>query len=192
MLRSAVTVCLLALCLGASTKPATRAAMDYGPFLSYSIIAPWEGDKTKKTDLALKGISIKLDEQHTICFDTDLMRWAGAWKGGFLDLSQTHQNLLKGTHPPSAEGQLLFATPMTPGVSRTTDLADPRPDHMGPLPREFAHYNGVYINGGKIILSYSVGDAQVLESPALDEIQFHVTGTKSVNFQSIPIKRTAN
>ena len=45
----------------------------------------------------MSAITIKLDEHHTICFDTDLMRWAGAWTGGFLDLSQTHQVLLKGT-----------------------------------------------------------------------------------------------
>src|SRR6185436_11409196 len=114
MLRSAVTACLFALCLGATTQPATRPAMDYGPFLSYSVIARWRsaedraggfayGDAMPKTDLALKGISIKTDDQRTVCFDTDLMRVAGAWKGGFLDLSQTHQILLKGTHPPSID-----------------------------------------------------------------------------------------
>jgi glucose/arabinose dehydrogenase len=189
MPRALVTLCLL-LCLGASTKPATRPAMDYGPFLSYSVTARWEGDKTKGSDLALKGISIKLDDQHTICFDTDLMRWAGAWKDGFLDLSQTHQILLKGTRPPSADGQLLFTTPMTPGVSPTTDLADPRPDHMGPLPRDFAHYNGLYINGSKTILSYTVGDAQVLEMPTPTEIQFNVTPNRSLSFQTLPIKRS--
>src|SRR2546423_3298398 len=149
MPRTLVTLSLLALlCLAATAKPTTRPAMDYGPFLSYSVIANWENrEGPKKTDLALKAITIKLDENNTICFDTDLMRWAGAWTGGFLDLSKTHQVELKGSQPPSIDGRLIFTTPIAPGVSPTTTLDDPRPDHMGPLPREFAHYNGLYING---------------------------------------------
>jgi len=171
--------------------------MDYGPFLSYSVIAPWQGEK--KTDLAIKAITIKLDDQHTICFDTDLMRWAGAWTGGFLDLSQTHQILLKGTHPPSLQGNISFTTPMTPGVTTTNNFDDPRPDHMGPLRREFAHYNGLYIHASNVILSFTVGDAQILELPGLIDgtitLQFHISPgpqTKSVTFQQIPtIKRTS-
>src|SRR5687768_591116 len=115
MPRPPASVVLLALvCIAATkpaTKPATRPAMDYGPFLSYSVIT------ADKKDLALKGINIKLGGQHTICFDTDLMRWAGAWTGGFLDLSKTHQIDLKGSLPPSVAGQLLFTTPISPGVS---------------------------------------------------------------------------
>jgi glucose/arabinose dehydrogenase len=126
------------------------------------------------------------------------MRWAGAWTGGFLDLSQTHQILLKGTHPPSLEGQLTFSTPMLPGVSPTSNLDDPRPDHMGPLPRIFAHYNGLYLHGNNVILSYTVGDANVLELPTIADntitIQFHIapgSQTKSVTFAQIPtVKRT--
>jgi len=161
--------------------------MDYGPFLSYSVIAPWEG--AKKTDLALKGITIKLDDQHSICFDTDLMRWAGAWEGGFLDLSQTHQILLKGTLPPSVQGRLISTSPMKPGVSPTDDFADPRPDNMGPLPREFAHYNGLYVHGNDVVLSYTVGDSRILEHPTLIDnkivSQLHITAgdkTKAGSF----------
>ena len=198
MPRTLVTLSLLAfLCTAATIKPTSRPSMDYGPFLSYSVIANWENKEgPKKTDLALKAITIKLDNHHTICFDTDLMRWAGAWTGGFLDLSQTHQVLLKGTLAPAVQGTLSFTTPFTPGVSPTLDFADPRPDHMGPLPPEFAHYNGLYLHGNNVILSYTVGDAHVLEMPTASNdtitIQFHVTPDKSINFAPIPIKRTPN
>jgi glucose/arabinose dehydrogenase len=158
MPRALVTLCLFCL---AATRPTTRPAMDYGPFLSYSVITQ------DKKDLALKGISIRLDEQHTICFDTDLMRWAGAWSGGFLDLGKTHQIELKGSLPSAVDGQLVFTTPIAPGVSPTTALDDPRPDRMGPLAREFGHYNGLYLHNNDVILSYSVGDAQVLERPTI-------------------------
>ena len=185
MPRTAVTLCLAALCLAATTKPATRPTMDYGPFLSYSVI------RQNKTDLALKGINIRVgpEQKHTICFDTDLMRIAAAWQDGFLDLSQTHQILLKGSHSPSVVGALSFITPMQPGVSPTNSIEDPRSDHLGPLPREFAHYTGLYINDNKVILSYTVGDAQILELPNFTNGSFareyHVTPgakTKSVKF----------
>jgi hypothetical protein len=176
MPRALVTLCILPLCLAATTKPTTRPSMDYGPFLSYSVITP------DKKEIVLKGINIRLDERHTICFDTDLMRWAAAWEGGFLDLSKTHQILLKGTDPPTNQGDLLFATRNAqPGVSPNDDLdalTDPRPDHMGPLPREFAHYRGLYLHGNEVILSYTVGDAHVLEHATLInnsiQYEFHV------------------
>ncbi|HEV8292951.1 MAG TPA: DUF6797 domain-containing protein, partial [Tepidisphaeraceae bacterium] len=210
MPRTAVTLCLVALCLGATTKPATRPAMDYGSFLSYSVIAPWDPDKLdalalveapkllnnpikpKNTDLVLKGINIKLDNTHTICFDTDLMRWAGAWSGGFLDLSKTHQILLKGTHPPSVDGELMFTTPMRPGLSPKNNFQDPRPDQMGPLPRDFAHYKGLYLHGSDVVLSFTVGDAQFLELPTIVNnkitIQTHVTLGEKKSISVFPIE----
>src|SRR5688572_3520510 len=162
MPRLPATLCLF-FCIAATTKPTTRPAMDYGPFLSYSVI---DGEKSKK-DLALKGINIKLDNNHTICFDTDLLRYAAAWQGGFLDLGKTHQIELKGSLPPSVAGQIVFSTEAKPGVSPTDNFDDPRPDKMGPLPRDFAQYKGLYIHGQQVILSYTIGDAQVLELPAI-------------------------
>jgi hypothetical protein len=159
--------------------------MDYGPFLSYSTVNPG------KKDVALKGINIRVGPRldHTICFDTDLLRYAAAWQDGFLDFSQTHQTQLKGSHPPNFVGHLTFTTPLAPGVSETHEFEDPRPDHMAPLPREFAHYNGLYIHGKNVILSYSLGDAQILDLPGVigDRFthDFHFTPgpkTKAVNF----------
>src|SRR2546428_6690875 len=64
--------------------------MDYGPFLSYTINCK-PRLANGPDNLALKGIAIKLGpaNEGTICFDTELMRYAAGWTGGFLDISKT-------------------------------------------------------------------------------------------------------
>ena len=37
----------------------------------------------------------------------------------------------------------------------------------GPLPRDWAHYKGLYVHGGRVVLSYTVGTRGVFESPSL-------------------------
>src|SRR6266702_8920873 len=57
--------------------------MDYGPFLSSSVTMP---DATNGEDVAgitLKGITIKLGANASVCFDTDLLRYTGGWTGGW-------------------------------------------------------------------------------------------------------------
>ena len=49
------------------------------------------------------------------------------------------------------------------------DLKDPRPDRRGPLPKDWARYQGLYLDGDKVILSYTVGGCPVLEMPGLLE-----------------------
>ena len=39
---------------------------------------------------------------------------------------------------------------------------------FGPLPRDWAHYNGLYKHGKRVVISYTVGDAAVLESHRLE------------------------
>src|SRR5207248_425679 len=40
-------------------------------------------------------------------------------------------------------------------------------DHLryGPLPREWAHYQGLYLHGGKAVIAAIIGGTRVLESP---------------------------
>src|SRR5947209_8717024 len=99
------------LALSAAPKPASQPAkgmdMDYGPFLSYSVLKPRpplapgvkpslekhkNGDPTPPWKpgelLATKGITVKLGENAAVCFDTDTCRYAAGWTGGFVDVSQ--------------------------------------------------------------------------------------------------------
>ncbi|MCH8334171.1 LamG domain-containing protein, partial [Candidatus Sumerlaeota bacterium] len=57
---------------------------------------------------------------------------------------------------------------MLPGWARDGEFSDPREYPYGPLPRDWAHYKGLYVHQGKVILSYTVGETEVLELPGIE------------------------
>lgn len=139
------------------------ATMDYGSFLSSTV------SRVKyRTDddlLTYKGISIRVGPQATMCFDSDLLRWAGGWTGGFLDLSNTHLVSYKGSLPTTIQGTLKFTTPRGPGWAAGDDFSDPRPHPYGPLPVERGRYLGLYRHGDRVVVAFVVADCPVLELP---------------------------
>lgn len=136
-------------------------AMDYGPFLSSSVS---KGRYRTDADLlAQKGISIRLGPDATYCFDPDLLRAAGGWTGGFLDLSGTHLTSYKGSQPTRIQGTQAFETPRMAGVF-AGDRPPPVPAY-GPLPAAAGRYEGLYRHGNTVVLSYRAGDRAVLEYP---------------------------
>jgi len=155
--------------------------MDYGRFLS-ATFNNFQGKTTfdRKGCATNKGIAIKLGNgtEATALFDTELCRMAGGWLDGWLKLSGV---VFDGEHGPNAQpadkGALVFQTDPGPGWSKGEEFADPRPiptgpgaakTPLGPLPREWAKYKGLYWSGDNVVLAYSVGTASVLESPALE------------------------
>jgi glucose/arabinose dehydrogenase len=141
--------------------------MNYGPFLT-STLARTKSEKDADI-LAFKAISIKAGKDAVLSFDTDLCRMAAGWTGGFLDLTETHLATSKGKWPTRPGGALKFSTKVGPGWARGDDLKDPRPDGRGPLPKEWAQYKGLYLDGDQVILSYPVGGCPVLELPGFLE-----------------------
>jgi hypothetical protein len=138
--------------------------MDYGPFLSHTI-----GSPQPSNNVTLKGIAIKLDNGKAgVLFDTALLRYSAAWTGGFLKLQGV---AFDGAHGPSPEigGTFRFGTSNGPGWARpgTTDFKDPRVRGFGTLPKEWAHYKGLYRNRNLVVLSYTVGDVDIMEAPHL-------------------------
>jgi hypothetical protein len=142
--------------------------MDLGPFFSGYLQAPGVSGH-----VAYKGLSIKLGttNEAAVCFDTELMRMAYGWTGGFIDLP-TGRDGLEGF--AEVVGEEVFATPRLPGWARAGSFVDPRPafpkgePHCGPLPRDWAHWRGMHLHGDKVVLSYTVGGAGVLELPAVE------------------------
>jgi len=135
---------------------------DYGPFLTSTVSRVRyrsDGDL-----IAHKTISIRLGDL-TYAFDTDLVRPAALWSGGFLDLAGTHLVSSKGAIPTTVGGPLAWETPKVPGWARDGSFKDPRPRPSGPLPREWARYEGLYRHGRDVVLSYTVGGVPVLERP---------------------------
>jgi mono/diheme cytochrome c family protein len=143
-------------------------AMDYGPFLTASIEAP-----LPKTNLAFKGIALNLGanfggtRNEAVIFDTDLLRYSAGWTGDFVALKGV---VFDGEHwaYPRIAGQQFFGNPAGPGWADAGSFKDPRELPYGPLPRDWAHWKGLYLHEKKVVLSYSVGAMSVLELPALE------------------------
>jgi cytochrome c551/c552 len=134
--------------------------MDTGQFFSGSIDTP--GKTT------VKGIAIRVGERNeaAVCFDTELLRFSCGWTGDFLKFNPARYGLIGRS---SVAGQVVFTNPTQPGWARGGKFDDPRPRGLGPLPREHGRYRGLYLHGNRVVLSYSIGDCDVLESPWVEQ-----------------------
>lgn len=125
-----------------------------------------------------KVISLGKDKRFSICYDVEHMRVAGAWVGPPMTFS-ADKNM-----GPAVEGEMLFATKPGPGWAKDGKWDDPREGKEGPLPRDWAHYKGLYLHGDKVVLSYTVGDMDVLEMPEALEGDGVVVITRVFNLGS--------
>jgi len=166
-------------------------AMDYGPNLT----ASYEIGRNA-SNFAYKGIAIRLDAgaggvtrgQYWMIFDEDTLRAAAAWSGEqFIDYNAI---MLNGRHAihPRIVGQLHFENKAGPGWGNpeTGAFDDPRflgrdKRPYGPMPRDWARYKGLYHHGNRVIVSYTVGDATVLELPAVDPSSSPPIFTRTLN-----------
>ncbi len=145
---------------------------DYGPVISTHIDPNGVklGDMKQISPEALgnfvfrgRVISLNAEKTINICFDTEHMRYAAGWSGGYLDWKGADKNM-----GPASLGEVQFTTNIGPGLSRGGVWDDPREPREGPLPKEWAHYKGLYLHGGQVVLEYTVGGARVLEMPAAE------------------------
>ncbi len=144
------------------------AQMDFGPYLATTA-------SLAKGNSIYKGILIPLNKEKTaaFCFDTEMLR-AAAWTGNFLHF-ESRAFVDDSNEYSFVDGDIVFQTGVTPGWSATEKRDDPRaptdpkrgPDKDGPLPKSWGRYNGLYVNGEKIVLSYNVGETKILEMPAM-------------------------
>ena len=159
------------------------SSMNYGPFLTATYEVGSDG-----SNFAHKGIAVRLDlgirrdfreDTHWQVFDHDTLRLAAAWNAtpqetsNFIDW---HGINFDGRHQihPRVSGGVQFSNPTGPGWANpeTGSFEDPRilgrdNRHYGPLPREWGRYRGLYQYGDQVILSYNVGDTDVLEMPGV-------------------------
>ncbi len=117
------------------------------------------------TNTALKGIAIRLAGNAAVCFDTELMRMSGGWVGGFVPPVK----LMSRGEFPMSQGEIAFVAPVLPGwCVRGDENKDPRAKQIGPLPATWAKWRGLYVHGDKVVLSYTVGDCEILEMSEYD------------------------
>jgi len=169
--------------------------MDYGDFLinTYELAgedtperkmsggrSPLPDEDWSSANFAYKGIAVRLDEgeggvskgKSWMIFDHDLLRVAGGWSGKcFIDWEGI---LLNDRHniSPRTIGELHFSNPVAPGWANpnTGTFDDPRftardGRQFGPLPKTWARLKGIYHFEEKVIISYYVGKADILEYP---------------------------
>ena len=139
--------------------------MDYGPFLTTAVTMP-----RPQGAITPKAVAIKVGSG-TICFDTDLVRYAAAWDGGWLELlgppfegSRSPDDKTR----PKMRGTLRMATHNVPGVLRGNGQ-DPRPEPYGPVPADLAKYHGLYVHGDRVVLSYTAGGCEILDLPGYEK-----------------------
>ena len=135
--------------------------MDHGPFVSSTIT--YDPLSTSNI-MTYKGIAVKVGDAAapaTMVFDTDLLRVASGWTGGFLHWYEARNSL---EEFPSPGGFESFTTSQGPGWSRTGSFEDPRRWPYGPLPDEWGRYEGLYIHDDRVVFSYALGTCNVLES----------------------------
>ena len=191
---------LTAALLGLSTLSACAAnwweEMDYGRFLSATYLnaegkSTLDGDKT--AGAVNKGIAVKLgkDADATQVFDTDLLRMAAGWTGGWIKLKGVVFDGGHGPNPGPKDGaSIYFQTNPGPGWSKGDDLKDPRKlptgpgaakVPFGPLPKEWAKYRGLYLSGDNVVFAYTVGEATLLEMAGEEKVFDNVLLTRTFN-----------
>ncbi len=161
--------------------------MDYGPYKATTIEAPKPAG-----NFAYKGIAIRLGGPNnaTVCFDTDTLRYSAGWTAGWLNLNGV---VYDGKHwaYPSTDGPITFSNGVGPGWGKPGDSTpkafdDPRfrgndDKPYGPMPRGWAHWKGLYVHGDKVVLSYTVGDRPVLETPGVLNVDGQTIFTRTLN-----------
>ena len=137
-------------------------------------------------NLAYKAIGLRLDAgsggvaggRAWAAFEHDTLRLAGAWTGdGFIDWRGINFDGLHVARPRTI-GDLAVETADVPGWANpeTGGFADQRIRGLdgrpyGPLPRSWGRYRGLYRHGARTVISYTVGEAAILESYELAAVE---------------------
>ena len=162
-------------------------AMDYGNSLIHTYELPPNDAAAPAPNFAYKGIAVRLDTgpggvsrgEHWSVFDHDTLRMAGAWSRATPDKSFINWKSIQfsGQHEvhPHVAGTLAYSNPIGPGWADPTtgSFDDPRlrgrdDRPYGPLPRAWGRYRGLYHHGSDVIVSYTIGSAEILEMPGYE------------------------
>ena len=158
--------------------------------------APFEDEDYSNNNFAYKGIAVRLDKgpggvskgNSWMIFDHDLMRVAGGWTGdGFIDWDGILLNDRHETYPRTT-GKLHFETPVGPGWANPANgsFDDPRftardGRQFGPLPKKWSNFKGIYHHGDDVIISYTVGTANILERLGIEMSEGQPVFTRTLN-----------
>ncbi|MDE2680842.1 MAG: hypothetical protein OSB29_05700 [Verrucomicrobiota bacterium] len=138
-----------------------------------------------KNNVANKGMAIIVGSEAFMCFDTDLLRWAAGWTGGYITEDGVS---FKGNHgaSPRIAGEQKFGTPPIAGwADAKGSFADSRPEPFGPLPRKHVQWLGNYVANDQVVLSYMVHGVSILEQPGSIEKEGQTIFVRSIKYEDI-------
>lgn len=166
------------------TEPQPRfAKTDLGRVFSGSIELRGTGQRHTAKAIAIRvGDTLEPGATATVIFDTELLRASAAIPNRGVMFNTYRDGLGGSGHwvgPP-----YLFTTSPEPGWAHGTDFSDPRSKPVGSLPRDHAHYQGLYRHGTRAVLSYTVGQTRVLEAPWIETKGNIQTVTRTFQIQS--------
>ena len=111
-----------------------------------------------------------------VIFDTELLRYSTAWLNGFVKLKGTAYDATHGTHP-EIQGDQIWGSGYIPGwVPEGLKAQDPRQDHLGHLPKDWAHYKGIYRHEQGNVIKYTVAGSAILDKMELLKVPAKVAG----------------
>ena len=111
-------------------------------------------------------------------FDRNQLRFAAVWTGGYLNHSNRRFGLL---NTPTPAGSVIFSTSSGSGWANPAGKWENPHSPMAPLPKEWAKFKGMYLDGKKTVLRYSVGKTEILESPELESVKGWTVVTRSLD-----------
>ena len=169
----------IAVAVGTQAQSGQEGPPMRGPFWSGTVM------RSKGESAANKGLAITLGTAHRdyAVYDLDTMRLAVAWSGEFLEFGNTLTKI-EWPPPPTVKGDVAFFTGNGPGwADPKGNLTDPRANQQGPLPKNWAHYEGLYVHGEQVVLKYTLGGTEVLESPGVEMVDGHSAFSRTVQFE---------
>ena len=117
-------------------------------------------------NVAMKGFAIRVGNDANVLWDTDLLRMAAGWTGGYITGRGVAYDGGHGQHP-AIIGEQKFGTMQGPGWANAKgEFKDDRTEPFGPLAPDWCRWDGMYVNGLNVVLAYTVLGTKIYEQPS--------------------------
>ena len=168
------------------------------PFITTTVDAGGRGPASPEENLTIRGLVMRLGHDAYAVFDTDLLRLSAAWLGDKLTLGgmpaiSYHQALNKKNALSTLKTSPLVATGQYPGwMSADPVFEDPRPagpnpDEVGrgPIAESLGRWNGLYVAGDAVLLSYTVLGTAISEQPGSLRLDGETALTRTFKIEAV-------
>jgi hypothetical protein len=163
------------------SKPSFQMLQEDFPFQAACI-----GANFPSNNVALKGYAIRVGNGATVLWDSDTLRMAAGWTGGFINTRGVVFDGAHGQHPQMV-GDQKFGIRNGPGVAiPEKGFVDTRPEPFGPIDKAVGHWKGLYVDGMNVVLSYTVRGTPVYEQPGSTAVDGQVGFTRTFRLEPEP------